>query len=166
MLSRVAAGRGSPEALIPASPATCLSHSKCTSSASSTARVASTISGPIPSPGIRVAKMRSDVISWLLSAVPETGGDPVDCHVDAARHPLVRSAGAVALDELHLKVVERIEVRHAISDGAREGRTGPQELLLPCDAENRLDGPIAFGRDAPEDGVAELAIRHELGVPR
>src|SRR5450755_3580389 len=54
MLSSVALGSGSPSFLRPATPAVCHSNSKGAPTASSTRRVASATSGPMPSPGIKV----------------------------------------------------------------------------------------------------------------
>ncbi len=55
MLSNVTCGSGSPAEAMPAMPHCCTSQSNGAPSASSTFIVAATISGPIPSPGIRVA---------------------------------------------------------------------------------------------------------------
>src|SRR5260370_12189681 len=55
MLSRVLWGSGSPNASTPDIPALCASHANGAPRASSTMTVASTISGPMPSPAINVA---------------------------------------------------------------------------------------------------------------
>src|SRR6202142_3817458 len=62
MLSSVTAGSGSPALVMPASPASWRSQRNGAPSASSTASVASTISGPIPSPGISVAGMGAELL--------------------------------------------------------------------------------------------------------
>ena len=62
-------GRGSPAVLMPPRPAIWRSHSKGAPRASSATSVASTISGPIPSPGISVTGMVVDILvlsqAWI-----------------------------------------------------------------------------------------------------
>ena len=60
--SRTQCMAGSSATLTPSSPATWRSHSKGAPNASSAARVASTISGPIPSPGMRVTGMGRGIV--------------------------------------------------------------------------------------------------------
>src|ERR1700735_4169924 len=55
MLAMVRAGSGSPSAFTPCRPAIWRSHSNGAPSASSAANTQSTISGPMPSPGMSVA---------------------------------------------------------------------------------------------------------------
>ena len=54
--SSTCSGSGVPYSAMTASPASWTSHSKATPDASSTRRVASASSGPMPSPGIRVTR--------------------------------------------------------------------------------------------------------------
>src|SRR3954452_21795220 len=54
--SSVRSGSGLPSSSKTSTPAGCSSHSNSTSVASSTRRVASAISGPVPSPGMRVTR--------------------------------------------------------------------------------------------------------------
>src|SRR5215471_10149905 len=69
--------------------------------------------------------------------VAQACGDSVDREMDAAANTLVGlvglAAAAVALDQFDLQVVERIEVRQAIADVARERGTRFEQLLLPAD---------------------------------
>src|SRR5579872_7269449 len=135
MLASVAAGSASPDVLIPRIPATCVSQSNRTPSASRAARVASTISGPIPSPGINVAGIRSEGI-FLLSRVEHarrfsTVSDPgsqnerralhLSVHPDArpkveqdegpARDPRDEGGARVAEGQTHVHAI-RTEVAH------------------------------------------------------
>src|SRR5205823_6738662 len=51
-------------------------------------------------------------------AVAEAGGDAVDAEVDAFFDALAFFAGAIALEELDLEVVEGVDVRDTALDGA------------------------------------------------
>ena len=54
-----------------------------------------------------------------LPAVAQTGGDAVDGQVDAGDHAAVGIARAVALEQLDLNVIQRINVRKAVADRIR-----------------------------------------------
>src|ERR1700686_3354684 len=73
MLSTAFGGRGSPADLTPSSPAIWVSHWNGVPSASRAASVASTISGPIPSPGISVAGIGCCIDIVSLSEGRELG---------------------------------------------------------------------------------------------
>src|SRR5262245_56150716 len=66
--------------------------------------------------------------------VAEPGGDTVDGQVDPALDALVARvrffAAAMTLDQLDLQMVERIEIRKAIADVARERRIGLEQMFL------------------------------------
>src|SRR5260370_24976971 len=76
------------------------------------------LAGPMapPAPSTRIAQPRRD---------------PVDRQVNAAPHARVRTARAMALDELDLQVIERVEIREAVLDRAREQRVVGEPPLLP-----------------------------------
>jgi hypothetical protein len=64
----------------------------------------------------------------ILTAVAQPGSDAVDRQVDAAGHPLVGFAGAVALEQLDLQVVERVHVGRAQLQRALEHRVVGEEV--------------------------------------
>ena len=70
------------------------------------------------------------------------------------------SPGAVALEQLDLQVVQRIEVREAVADRARERRIGFEEADAAGDREERPHGGIELGADAREDRLAERRVGH------
>ena len=55
-----------------------------------------------------------------LPAVAQPGGKAVDRQMDAGDDILNRIAGAIALQQLDLHVVERVELREAVADRARQ----------------------------------------------
>lgn len=55
--------------------------------------------------------------------------DPVDADVDATFDLLSVAAGAVAPDQLHLQVVQRVDVGESVRDGARQRPIAGQPLL-------------------------------------
>ena len=85
-----------------------------------------------------------------LHFVPEPGGDAVDRHVDAALDAGVLAALAVAVQQLDLDVVERVEIGEAVADRALEERIGVEQLVLAGDLEQRRDARLVFGADAPK----------------
>ena len=56
----------------------------------------------------------------LLPAVAQPGGKAVDCQMDAGDDILIRIAGAIALQQLDLHVVERVKIREAVADRTRQ----------------------------------------------
>src|SRR6476469_5589717 len=98
-------------------------------------------SEPLSSPGssrsCRAAVTRAASCSMpaaaALSRIAQARGDAVDGEMDALDDALVGVAGAVALQELELHVVEGIEVGKAVADGAGEQGIGLQQLGLPHD---------------------------------
>jgi hypothetical protein len=55
-----------------------------------------------------------------LAAVAQAGGNAVDGQMDAGDHATVGVARAVALEELDLDVIERIDVRKTVTDRIRQ----------------------------------------------
>jgi hypothetical protein len=55
-----------------------------------------------------------------LPAIPQSGGNPVDGEMDALDNPFVGVAGAIALEQFQLHVVERIDVGEPVADYTRE----------------------------------------------
>src|SRR5215213_5390553 len=62
-----------------------------------------------------------------LAAVAQSCGNPVDRQMDALDDALVGVAGAVALQQLKLHVIERIDVGKAVADSAGERRVAFQQ---------------------------------------
>jgi len=56
----------------------------------------------------------------LLPAVAQTGCKAIDRQVNPGDDILIRVAGAIALEQLDLHVVERIEIGEAVADRARQ----------------------------------------------
>jgi hypothetical protein len=59
--------------------------------------------------------------------------------VYAALHAFIRQASPVAPYQFDLQVVQRIDIRKAVPDGARKRRIGLQSLPLSGDAIERID---------------------------
>ena len=55
-----------------------------------------------------------------LPAVAQPGGDAVDRQMNPGNHILVRVAGAVTPQQFDLHVIERIKIREAVADRARQ----------------------------------------------
>ena len=53
---------------------------------------------------------------------------------------------AVALQEFHLHVVERVEIREAVADRALQQRIALQQPLLPRDRQQRVDRGLPLRR--------------------
>src|SRR3974390_363220 len=98
--------------------------------------------------------------------IEESGRNPVDGHVNATRDALAGSTRPVPLEELHLQMIERIEIRQPMSNRLAKCVIRAQQLALSGDVENALDGPFTLGRDAAENQVPALGIPDELGVAR
>ena len=103
-----------------------------------------------------------------LPAVAQAGGDAVDGEVDALRRrPSSAVAAAVALQQLDLHVVERIEVGEAVADRAREQRVALQQRLLLHDREQGIDRCPATRRAGARRSLSRSsASADQLGVAR
>src|SRR5262249_45374080 len=80
-----------------------------------------------------------------LPAIAQAGRDAVDGEVDALHHVLVGVAGAVALGQIDLHVIERIDLRQAVADGAGELRVAFEQRLLAHDGEQGFGGVVPLG---------------------
>src|SRR3954462_5935642 len=74
------------------------------------------------------------------AAVAQSGGQAVDRQVDRPAGALVRLPCAIAAQQLDLQVVERIEVREAVANGALERRIVLEQAVLARDGEHEGDG--------------------------
>jgi hypothetical protein len=76
----------------------------------------------------------------ILTAVAQPGSDAVDRQMDAAGDPLVGFAGAVALEQLDLQVVQRVHVGRAQLQRTLEHRIVGEEIVLFEDGQQVLFG--------------------------
>src|SRR5439155_11973664 len=74
-----------------------------------------------------------------LPAVAQTRGEAVDGQMDPGHDILIRVAGAIALQQLDLHVIERIQIGEAVADRARQQRIALEQALLVHDREQRVD---------------------------
>src|SRR5215211_3218093 len=102
----------------------------------------------------------------LSSAVPQSRGDAVDGEMDGLDDPLVGVAGAVALQQFELHVIERIDIGKTIAKGTGERRVALQQRILLEDRQQRLPRALILVADACEDRLAQLRIRDQLLVAR
>ena len=80
-----------------------------------------------------------------LPGVTQPGREAIDGEVDAALDLVPCVAGAVTLDELHLQVVQRVEIGKAVNGNLKLTQFG-------FDRRNEIDPP-------PLKGYWELALR-------
>src|SRR5512146_1441866 len=100
------------------------------------------------------------------AAVAQARGDAVDREMNRALGARVGIARAVALEQLDLKMVERIEIGKAAAYRARERRVVRQQLLAPGDFREPAPGAMPFDRDVAEHARAKPGVGHQLGVAR
>ena len=55
-----------------------------------------------------------------LPAVPQSGGESIDCQVDPGDNIVILVASPITLQQLDLHVIERIEIGEAVADRARQ----------------------------------------------
>ena len=72
-----------------------------------------------------------------LARVAQACRYAVDGDMDAALHPLIRLARAVASHQFDLQVVQRVNVRKAVADGVLQGGVVRQALLVAGDPLRR-----------------------------
>src|SRR2546426_4422601 len=111
-------------------------------------------------------KSSTHQVSWLASGgivrvrssatVPQRGRDAVDGEMDRAHRALVFLARAVAAQELHLHVVQRIEVGEAVADRARERGVVRQKLACPGDGEELLPRRVPLRFDSRKNSTSQL----------
>src|SRR6266571_7941344 len=91
------------------------------------------------SPATRVAQDEVFLNASTLAAVAQTGCDAVDRQVNPGNDILRRVTGAVALQQLDLHVVERIEIGKAVADRAGQERVALKQAPLSGDRQQCLD---------------------------
>ena len=70
--------------------------------------------------------------------VAQSGSNPVDGDVDTCLHPLIALPRTPAAYQFDLQMVQRVDVRETVLDGARQGRVVRQTLLVASDAGERI----------------------------
>src|SRR6476646_7129145 len=102
----------------------------------------------------------------VLSAVTKARRQPVDRQVYRALRPYVGRACTIAPQQLDLQMVERIEIRKAVADAARERRIVVEQRRLLRDREEVRNRARMLVADASEDRVTDRFIGNELGISR
>ena len=85
-----------------------------------------------------------------LAAVAQTGSNAVDREMDALHDPLVGSPGAMALEQLDLNMIERVDIRKAVAYRAREQGILLEQRLLLGDGQQRPHGSPHSARRRPK----------------
>src|SRR5262245_46286945 len=126
----------------------------CRTSRLADCRTSKVGSPPTPSPspqgGGESGRSRGEEGGLILCAVAQARGNAVDREVDALHHGLVAVAATVALQQLQLHVVERVEVGEAVAYRAGEQLVVLQQSLVLHDLEQGVDGILPFGAQARE----------------
>src|ERR1700722_3631575 len=156
MLSSVLRGSGSLAVLTPSSPAICRSHIKGAFSASRAASVASTISGPMPSPGMRVAG-----IDWVMDV------SLLSCAVTSHS----TRSGALAMDQEKLKRLRARYTDRDVFDGddpvltraARDVQSPDGKRSLPYSGVPTFLG-LPYATSAADLDIAVVGVPMDLGV--
>src|SRR5438105_3458740 len=104
--------------------------------------------------------------AFMLAAVPETCRDTIYRKMDALNNAVVRLPVPIALEKLELHVIEGIDVRKSIADGARQRRIALERSLCFENREQRVKRVPPFGVQAREDRLAQLAILDEILITR
>ena len=127
--------------------------------------LAAAVSSAADAPDRRRAEADLKAIASQIEHVQQQARrDAVDADVDAALHPLIGEARPVAPYQFDLQVMQRIDVRKAVPDGARKRRIGLQSLPLPGDAVECIDCRLPLGFDRCKDALAQTTVRHQLGI--
>ena len=79
-------------------------------------------------------------------------------------HPLIPLPCAPAAHQLDLQVVQRVDVREAVFDGAGQGRVVGEALFVAGDAGEGLCRAVPFGFDAGEHLFAQAGVGDEFAV--
>src|SRR5438874_7219726 len=79
-----------------------------------------------------------------LPTIPQPCGYPIDGQLNPAQYLLVGILRTMLLHQLHLHVVERIEIGKAVADRAFQQRIALQQAVLPHDVQKRLDREMPF----------------------
>jgi len=73
--------------------------------------------------------------------------------VDAALHPFVGLALAVAADQFDLQVVQRVDVGEAVANGPGQSGVAFQAVFLAGDLGQGIRRALPFGLDGGEDAA-------------
>src|SRR5262249_36558397 len=116
--------------------------------------------------GTGVSVVQPASVPLALPAIAQARGDAIDGQVDSLNHALVGIAGAVALEQLDLQVVDGIEIGETVADRPGEQRILLQQDLLLHDGEHRLDRILPFSAESRKDPVAQAAALDQVCVAR
>ncbi len=84
--------------------------------------------------------------------------------MNAAPHGFVTKACAVSPHQLHLQVVQWVDVGEAVTDRSGQCCVVCQALLVAGDLGQRLGRAVPFGVNRCEHFFAQTRVRHQLAV--
>ena len=82
--------------------------------------------------------------------------------MDAALHPVVRLTRTVAAHQLHLQVVQRVDIRKAVAYGALQRRVIGQAVFVAGDSSQGLGRAVPLGFNGRKNLLAQTRIGHQL----
>ena len=113
---------------------------------------------------MRVWMEGSVIATHLLPAIPQPRGYAIDGEVDGSLHQHIVIPCAMALQQAHLQVIERVYVGGAGQQAARESGIVLQQGGVASHGEQRLDGGFPFAADRTEDALPQLDVFHQFRV--
>ena len=84
--------------------------------------------------------------------------------MDAALRPLIGDAGTVTPYQLHLQMVQGIDVGKTVFDGTRQRSVVGQALLGAGDELQGQCGKLPLGFNCFEDAPTQLGVGDQFGI--
>ena len=100
----------------------------------------------------------------VLPGVAQPRRDAIDGNMDPALNPLVSLARAVAANQFHLQVVQRINLGKAVANRALQRGVAGQTLALTGDLAQRAHCTVPFGLDHAENLFSQARVGHQFGI--
>lgn len=98
------------------------------------------------------------------AGISNPSSNPINRNMNPRLHPLIPLPCAPAAHQFHLQVVQWVDVRKAVFDGAGQGRVVREALFFAGDAREGVGGAVPFGLDAGEHLFAQAGVGDEFAV--
>ena len=86
--------------------------------------------------------------------------------MDTPLHPLIRLARTVAAHQLHLQMVQRVDVGKAVANRALQRCVIGQAILVTGDGGQGMRRAVPFGLYGRENLFAQTGVCHQIRVAR
>ncbi len=96
------------------------------------------------------------------TGIPQPRRNPINSEMNPAPKAHILIPCAMPLEQFHLQVIQRIEIRKAVLNRPSEQRIVSKTLSLASNLGKHVRSPLILSDDLVEHDLAQLLVGHEL----